>query len=286
VSGQATLDTGAPDTGAIEKKVSGSSFYAGMRVLPKAERAAMYAIYGFCRAVDDIVDEPGGDAAARTAELDAWRRDVDSLYAGAAPGRMAFLAADVRRFGLAREDFQAVIDGMQMDLDQDIRAPDMASLDLYCDRVASAVGRLSVRVFGMDEAPGRDLAHHLGRALQLTNILRDLDEDAAIGRLYLPREALDAAGIAGDEPAAVVADPRIDAACRALARQAHDHYRRADAVLARRPAGRLAAPRLMSAVYASILSKMEAKGWVPPRERARIGKAALLWIVLSRGLMG
>ena len=274
------------DLGAIEQKVSGSSFYAGMRVLPKAERAAMFAIYAFCRAVDDIVDEPVGDLASRTAELDGWRRDVASLYAGGPAGRMAFLAADIRRFGLAEADFQAVIDGMQMDLDQDIRAPSLAMLDLYCDRVASAVGRLSVKVFGMVDGPGTELAHHLGRALQLTNILRDLDEDAGIGRLYVPREFLDQAGIAGDDPAAVIADPRVDAACRPMARLAHEHYAKADAVLARKPAGRLAAPRLMSAVYGAILSKMEAVGWAPPRARAKIGKAALLWIVLSRGLMG
>ncbi len=275
-----------PDVGAIEKKVSGSSFYAGMRVLPKAERAAMFAIYGFCRAVDDIVDEPVGDLASRAAELDGWRGDVERLYAGGPPGRMGFLAEDIRRFGLAKADFQAVIDGMQMDLDRDIRAPDLATLDLYCDRVASAVGRLSVKVFGMEGAPGLELAEHLGRALQLTNILRDLDEDAGIGRLYLPREFLDQAGIAGDDPAAVIADPRIDRACRPMARLAREHYRAADAVLARRPAGRLAAPRLMSAVYAAILGKMEAAGWAPPRARAKLGKTALAWIILSRGLMG
>jgi squalene synthase HpnD len=281
VSEQASVDVAA-----IEQKVSGSSFYAGMRVLPKAERAAMFAIYGFCRAVDDIVDEPVGDLASRTAELDGWRRDVDSLYAGGAPGRMGFLADDIRRFGLAKADFQAVIDGMQMDLDQDIRAPDLATLDLYCDRVASAVGRLSVKVFGMPDGPGVDLAHELGRALQLTNILRDLDEDAGIGRLYLPREFLDAAGITGNDPAAVIADPRVDQACRAVAKLAHEHYRKADAVLAKRPSGRLAAPRLMSAVYGAILTKMEAAGWAPPRARAKIGKGALIWIVLTRGLMG
>jgi presqualene diphosphate synthase len=281
VSEQASFDAVA-----IEQKVSGSSFYAGMRVLPKAERAAMFAIYGFCRAVDDIVDEPNGDRAERAAELDGWRRDVDSLYAGGPPGRMAFLAADIARFGLARPDFQAVVDGMQMDLDQDIRGPSLEMLDLYCDRVASAVGRLSVKVFGMDDEPGALLAHHLGRALQLTNILRDLDEDAGIGRLYLPREHLDAAGLDGGDPAKVIADPRIDSACRPVAALAHDHYRKADAVLAARPAGRLTAPKLMSAVYAQILGKMEQAGWAPPRERAKIGKAALLWIVISRGLMG
>jgi phytoene/squalene synthetase len=131
-----------------------------------------------------------------------------------------------------------------------------------------------------------DLAHNLGRALQLTNILRDLDEDAGIGRLYLPREALDDAGIVGSDPHEVIADPRVDHACRAVAKLARGYYREADAVMARKPAGRLAAPRLMSAVYANILTRMEAAGWAPPRQRAKIGKAALLWIVLSRGLMG
>jgi len=96
---------------------------------------------------------------------------------------------------------------MAMDAEQDIRAPDWATLDLYCDRVASAVGRLSVRIFGLPDEPGVALAHHLGRALQLTNILRDIDEDASIGRLYLPREALAAAGVATDEPLAAAADP-------------------------------------------------------------------------------
>jgi phytoene synthase len=274
------------DVGAIEQKVAGSSFYAGMRVLPKAERAAMFAVYGFCRAVDDIVDEPVGDLVSRAAELDVWRADVDALYAGGPPGRMAFLAEAVSRFDLARSDFQAVIDGMQMDLDEDIRGPSLAKLDLYCDRVASAVGRLSVKVFGMADRPGIALAHDLGRALQLTNILRDLDEDAGIGRLYLPREFLDAAGIAGDDPVRVIADPRVDAACRPVAGLAHQHYRAANQIMAQKPAGRLAAPRLMSAVYGAILSKMEAVGWAPPRARAKIGKIALLWIVLSRGLMG
>jgi phytoene synthase len=281
MSEQATLDTGA-----IEQKVSGSSFYAGMRVLPKAERMAMYAIYAFCREVDDIVDEPVGTVETRRADLNTWRADVDSLYAGGPPGRMAFLAADVRRYGLEQADFIAVIDGMEMDLDQDIRAPSMAELELYCDRVAGAVGRLSVKVFGMQDEPGKALAVPLGRALQLTNILRDLDEDAGIGRLYLPREALVEAGIDSDEPYTVINDPRVDVACKTLAKLAHDYYRQADAVMAKRPAGKLAAPRLMSAVYGNILAKMEAAGWAPPRERAKIGKAALLWIVLSRGLMG
>ncbi|MEO6092011.1 MAG: squalene/phytoene synthase family protein, partial [Novosphingobium sp.] len=228
---------------ALRQQLSGSSFYAGMRVLPRAEREAMYAIYGFCRLVDDIADDGQGARADRAAALDRWRRDLDALYAGRDPGQASLVAEAVRRFALRREDFEAVIDGMAMDVARDIRWPTLAELDLYCDRVASAVGRLSVRVFGMDEAPGIALAHHLGRALQLTNILRDIDEDAAIGRVYLPTEAITGAGIALTEPSLVVADPRIDGTARWVAAIAHRHYHEARALLAGRPRGHLLAPR-------------------------------------------
>jgi len=258
-----------------------------MRLMPRREREAMFAVYGFCRMVDDIADDEGPSPAERRAALAAWRADIAALYAGAPPARAAFLARPVARYGLAREDFLEIIDGMEMDVGEPIRAPSFETLDLYCDRVASAVGRLSVRVFGMDAGPGRDLARHLGRALQLTNILRDLDEDAAMGRLYLPAEALAHAGIAaGGEPASVLADPRIDIACRWLAAIAHDQYRAANAVMDRRPAGRLRTPRLMSAVYGEILRQMERADWRSPRRRVKIGKAALAWLILRRGLAG
>lgn len=260
-------------------QASGSSFYAGMRVLPKAEREAMYAIYGFCRAVDDIADDQGGAREDRAVALDGWRRDLDALYAGGDPGQAVLVAEAVRRFDLDRADFDAVIDGMAMDVARDIRWPAMAELDLYCDRVASAVGRLSVRVFGMPREPGIELAHHLGRALQLTNILRDIDEDAAIGRVYLPAEALSDAGIALTTPEEVAADPRIDRAVRGLVARAHQHYRAADAILAARPAGHLIAPRLMEAVYSKLLRRMEVVGWAPPRRRVKVSKPALLWTV-------
>lgn len=264
---------------ATETQASGSSFYAGMRMLPKAEREAMYAIYGFCRAVDDIADDHLGDRAARAAALDGWRHDLDALYAGGDPGQAALVAEAVRRFALDRADFEAVIDGMAMDVARDIRWPAMEELDLYCDRVASAVGRLSVRVFGMPTQAGIELAYHLGRALQLTNILRDIDEDAAIGRVYLPEEALVEAGIPLTTPEAVAADPRIDTAVRPLVARAQAHYRAADAVLAARPAGHLIAPRLMEAVYSKLLQRMAATGWAPPRTRVRVSKPALLWTV-------
>ena len=269
---------------ALQKRVSGSSFYAGMRVLPKAEREAMYAIYAFCREVDDIADDQGGDRPARTAALDRWRADIDALYAGGDPGQAAYLAEAVCRFGLDRADFHAVIDGMAMDVAEDVRWPSVEMLDLYCDRVASAVGRLSVRVFGMEHADGVALAHHLGRALQLTNILRDIDEDAAIGRVYLPAEALAAAGVPTGTPAQVAADPRLDAAARPLVAEAERHYAAARAILARRPRGYLLAPRLMDAVYAKVLKRMAQAGWAPPRQRVRVSKLALLWTVARLGL--
>ncbi|PZU06227.1 presqualene diphosphate synthase HpnD [Sphingomonas sp.] len=268
----------------LHAQVAGSSFYTGMRVLPRRERHAMYAIYAFCRAVDDIADDQRGARDERTAALDAWRRGIDALYAGGDSGPAAYLADAVRDFRLAREDFHAVIDGMQMDVDADICWPTAAVLDLYCDRVASAVGRLSVRVFGMDEAPGKALSFHLGRALQLTNILRDIDEDAAIGRVYLPREELVAAGIALDSPAGVAARPGIDRVARVLARDAHGHFTKAQAILAGRPRGHLIAPRLMAAAYSQLLARMEAIGWGMPRRRVRVSKLALLWTMLRLSL--
>jgi phytoene synthase len=276
----------APEIAQAEAKARKSSFYAGMRILPPAQRSAMFAIYAFCRAVDDIADEQGIDPVRRRADLDAWRGDIGRLYAGQPAGRAAFLSEAVERFGLRQVDFLAVIDGMQMDVDQDIRAPDLADLEIYCDRVASAVGRLSVKAFGMDDGPGEALARHLGRALQLTNILRDLDEDATIGRLYLAREWLVEAGIESRDPDVVIASPGIDLAARRCAILAHEHYTGADRVLAARPKGRLVAPRLMSAVYAAILRKMEQQGWASPRTRVSLGKTSLLRILLWRGLLG
>jgi presqualene diphosphate synthase len=206
---------------------SGSSFYAAMRILPHEQRQAMFQIYSFCRQVDDIADSDG-PREARLLALQQWRDDVEALYQGHPPPRLRDYAASVREFGLAREDFLAIIDGMEMDVPQDIRAPDLATLDLYCDRVASAVGRLSVRVFGLPKEDGILLAHHLGRALQLTNILRDIDEDAAIGRLYLPREGLWDAGITSTDPLKVAAEPALPKVCAPLVARAREHFEKAD----------------------------------------------------------
>jgi phytoene synthase len=236
--------------------------------------------------VDDIADSGVGTVAERREALDCWRTDLDALYHGNAPRRTAFLVEAVRRYGLRQADFLAVVDGMEMDVVGDGRAPDLRTLDLYCDRVASAVGRLSVKIFGMEDGPGFELAHHLGRALQLTNILRDLDEDASLDRLYLPREFLSDAGLQTRDPMAAISDPAIDVTCRKVAVLAHQHYREADRVMRTRPRGHIKTPRLMSAVYAAILREMEKAGWAPPRHRARLGKARLIRIVLANRLFG
>jgi squalene synthase HpnD len=264
-------------------RASGSSFYAGMRILPRARREAVFEIYGFCRAVDDVADA-GGPRDPRLTELVQWRADVNSLYAGQAPTRLRGLVEPIRRYDLRQEDFLAVIDGVEMDVAGDIRAPDLATLDLYCDRVASAVGRLCVRVFGMQADAGTALAHHLGRALQLTNILRDLDEDAASGRLYLPREALAAAGIGSNEPALVLMNPALGAACAQMSARAWNHFREADAIMERSPRRVTRAPRLMAQAYKQILTKLVERGWSAPRDRIRLSRPRMVWILLRHAL--
>jgi phytoene synthase len=276
--------SGGPDIAALEAKVRKSSFYAAMKTMPPRERAGMFAIYAFCRAVDDIADDQRGDRAARTDSLNAWRKDLANLYSGKNPGQAAFLVQPVKDFDLEIADFLAIVDGMQMDVDADIVAPDHATLDLYCDRVASAVGRLSVKVFGMERQPGIDLSHHLGRALQLTNILRDIDEDAGIGRLYLSRDVLAKAGAPLADPQVVIADPAIDAAAQLIAAEALDHYAAADRVM-RTAKGKLKAPRLMRAAYGRILGRMQQVGWKPPRHRVSLSKGEKIWVLVRYGLM-
>src|SRR5450755_2551409 len=258
---------------------SGSSFYAAMRILPRAQREAMFQIYSFCRQVDDIADSEG-QRPERLAALQQWRDDIEALYQGHPPPRLRDYVASVRSFDLQREDFLAIVDGMEMDVPQDIRAPDLATLDLYCDRVASAVGRLSVRVFGLPEADGILLAHHLGRALQLTNILRDVDEDAGIGRLYLPREALLHAGITDSDPLKVIADPALPKVCAPLVERARTHFGKADEIMGRNRRRAVRAPRIMSKYYRAILELLVTRGFASPRAPVRLNKIARLAIVL------
>src|SRR5882724_8890314 len=278
-----TLETAAANPG-YGTSASGSSFYAAMRILPHAQREAMFQIYSFCRQVDDIADS-NGPREERLAALQQWRDDIDALYRGAPPARLKDYVASVTTFGLRREDFLAIVDGMEMDVPADIRAPDMATLDLYCDRVASAVGRLSVRVFGLPQDDGILLAHHLGRALQLTNILRDIDEDAGLGRLYLPREGLLLAGIISTDPLVVISDRALPKVCAPLAERAKLHFQKADEIMNRNKRRAVRAPRIMSKYYRAILDLLLARGFASPRTPVRVTKMARIAILLRYALI-
>jgi presqualene diphosphate synthase len=275
----AAVDATSPPPSTASHSAAGSSFYMAMRILPRAQRDAMFEIYRFCRLVDDIADS-NGPRSIRIGQLNEWRDEINDLYEGKIGAKVLGLAGPVRSFNIRREDFLAVIDGMEMDARDDIRAPSFATLDLYCDRVASAVGRLSVCIFGIAHDDGIRLSHHLGRALQLTNILRDLDEDAGIGRIYLPREALDSAGIATSDPLTALRSPNLGQACAPLLERARNHFIEADRVMANCPRHAVKAPRIMGEVYRAILESMRVRGWDAPRERVSISRARLLWIIL------
>ncbi len=264
---------------------AGSSFYWAMRLLPKDRRNAMYAVYAFCREVDDIADDISPPEHKKAA-LAAWHAEIDALYDGHPRQFVARALRDpVMHYRLRREDFHAVIDGMEMDAAQDIRAPDLATLDLYCSRVASAVGHLSVHIFGDSSAKAHAVADALGRALQLTNILRDLDEDAQRGRLYLPREILDQHGIRGVGPTEVLRHPALPAACRDLAAIAERHF--ADSALAMAGCSRRAMrpAAVMGAFYRAMLDALLRSEWRDPARRVSLTKAQKLWLVLRHGLL-
>jgi squalene synthase HpnD len=280
------LGAAQADLDAVEAivRAAGTSFYRGMAVLPPDRRHAMYAIYAFCRIVDDIVDEDG-PFAEKVPLLAAWRARIDGLYRGEADDPVTrVLVIATKTFGLRRQDFLDLIDGMQMDAEEVIVAPTLDQLDLYCDRVATSVGRLSVRAFG-DASPAADrVAYALGRALQLTNILRDVAEDAERGRLYLPREYLDAEGVPHDARAAL-AHPALGRICARLATLAHAHFRTARTAMGECDQRAMKPARLMGATYAAILSRLEATGWADPTRRVGLAKWQKLWLVLRYGLV-
>src|SRR5262245_44239034 len=180
---------------ALRAATAGSSFAWAMHFLPVQRRQALRALYAYCREVDEIADGEGSRSLKQTL-LSNWRGEIARLYGGAPRNAVTLgLSKAIHLYGLQCHDFLAIIDGAEMKAQTDIRAPSLAQLDRYCERVAIAVGRLSVRVVGEETPAGERVAAELGRALQLTNILRDLAEDARRHRLYLPRELLHAHGI-------------------------------------------------------------------------------------------
>jgi presqualene diphosphate synthase len=265
-------------------EAAGTSFYWAMRMLPKKRRDGMYAVYAFCREVDDIADD--WPEAERPAGLAMWHDEIEAVYAGRPRQLLAHaLVAPVARFQLRKQDFHDIINGMQMDAGEPIRAPDMSTLDLYCARVAAAVGHLSVHVFGDPSDAAHQVADALGRALQLTNILRDLTEDTERGRLYLPRELLDRHGIRGDDPAVALRHPALPAVCRDLATVALGHFTAAEAAMARSLRRAMRPAAVMGAFYRAMLEALIEADWRDPEARVSLSKGRKLWLVLRHGLI-
>ena len=271
-------------TTAIPKIATGSSFYAAMRILPQERRNAVMAVYAFCRAVDDIADEWRAPRATRLQALQRWGDSIDEIYARGTAPHLDWLSGPIKAYRLARSDFHDVIDGMIMDVENDIRAPTLATLDLYCDCVASAVGRMTSPIFGLPLPIGLDLSHHLGRALQLTNILRDIDEDAPMGRIYLPREMLCAAGFHRTMDPREIADHDLTLACEPLVQLARQHFIAARAIMRQAPRIETRAPLLMADVYEPMLDAMMERGFDAPRAPIKRSKLRMLLAVLGSRL--
>ena len=244
----------------------------------------MHAIYAFCREVDDVADEPGEPAAKRCA-LAAWREEIARLYAGR-PERLTTraLLKPVHRFHLPREEFLAVIDGVEIDTALTVRMPRLDDLLSYCRKVAGAAGMLSIHAIGVPRRPGPQIAEALGNALQLTNILRDIDEDAGRHRLYVPLEVLERHGVAAGSLPTMFVHPGFAGACGELAGLARGYYAEADRLLAEIGWRKMRPAALMMAVYRETLDRLERRGFGRVEGPIRIGRARRLWLALRYGL--
>jgi phytoene synthase len=263
-----------------------TSFYYSFLVLPAGQRRAVFAVWDFCHAVDDAVDErPVEGAPFGRAAVDFWRAELDRCYAGTAPetpqGRR--LQPFITQFDLPRRAFDDVIDGVAMDLDTP-RYQTFEQLLEYCRRVASAVGLICVRIFGCRSEQARDYALHLGVALQLTNIIRDIAEDCARGRVYLPLEDLAAHGCTPEDLAKGALTPPVRAVIEFECRRAREYYRRAIEARPEEDRGRLVAAEIMRAVYFETLNRIERNGYDVFRMRARPPRPVQAWIALRQWL--
>ncbi len=264
---------------------SGTSFYWAMRLLPRYKRDAMYAVYAFCRVVDDIADDPG-EEAEKLRRLADWRVEIERLYAGRPQMPVSFaLIEPIDQFDLRKETFLAVIEGMEIDSSASVRMPSVSALEDYCDRVACAVGRLSNSIFGVDETLGDPVAKSLGQALQLTNILRDLHEDAEIDRLYVPNDMLSAYDIPPANVKLVIRHPRFPEICEELAAVARRRYADAELALAQCDRRTMKPAIMMMQNYRRILNKLVARGWERLDSPVSLSKQQKLWLLLRYALI-
>ena len=267
-----------PDAYCADKAAqSGSSFYYSFRLLPPERRVAINALYAFCREVDDAVDETSDPNVAR-AKLAWWRTEVAAIYAGAPQHPVALaLVPAARRYGLRQADLQTVIDGMQMDLDK-VRYVDFAELETYCDRVAGAVGLMSAEIFGYEDPATRGYARDLGIAFQLTNIIRDVGEDARRGRIYLPQDDLARFGVAPSDVLRATASPAFVELMRFEVDRARGWYGRALAKLPPRDRRAQRAGLAMAAIYRTLLDEIARDGYRVLDRRIALTPLRKLWI--------
>lgn len=261
-------------------KRSGTSFAAGMRILSRERREAMYAIYAFAREVDDVADE-GGTYDERMVGLAAWRDEIARCYESTpqTPVGVALVPA-IRRFDLDRHEFEMLIEGMVMDVEGPLVAPSHDRLMAYCRRVAGAVGLLSMPVFGAGRGDVEDrFAIALANALQLTNILRDVEEDAEMGRVYLPSELLDECGISTRDPHEIAGHEAVQDVARRLGREARGWFGETQALLTHLNWREVRPALLMMGVYERYLRVMEERDFAMG-DPVKLGKAAKLGIAL------
>jgi len=281
---------GAPhdkeDVIALHRRAHGSSFFWAMQLLPVQRREAMYALYAFCREVEDIADGEASRSLKETLLLN-WRSEIARLYAGR-PRHVVSIGLNkaIHLYGLQCDDFLAIIDGVEMDARCEMRAPSLAQLDHYCERVAVALSRLSVRIYGEASPAGERVAAELGRALQLTNILRNLAEDARRHRLYLPRELLQAHGIFATTPSWVLAQPALPHVCRDLAMLAERHYAAAAEAIAACSRSTMRPAAVMLGMHRALLRELLVRGWQHIDEPVRIPGWHTLALVIRHGLTG
>jgi squalene synthase HpnD len=276
----------ADDATAVRPSPVGSSFSWAMHLLPVERRQALRALYAFCRGVDDIADGEASDALKATL-LSNWRTEIAHLYGGRPRNAVTLgLSKAVHLYGLRCHDFLAIIDGAEMKAQTDIRAPSFAQLDHHCERMAVAIGRLSVRIFGEETPAGERVAGELGRALQLTNILRNLAGDAKRHRLYLPRELLHAHGIFATTPSWMLAQPTLPEVCRDLAVLAERHYAAAAEATVACPRSTMRPVAVVLGINRALLHELIARGWQRLDEPVRISFWRRLVLLLRHGLTG
>jgi len=254
-----------------------SNFYYAFMLLPVERRRALYAVYAFCRFVDDIADDDSVREPA--AMLARWREELDSVYAGAATRPISRALADnVYRFNIPRRYFEEVIDGVEMDLTRQ-RYQTFADLELYCRRVASAVGLICIEIFGYGNPATRVYAERLGLAFQLTNIIRDVREDATRGRIYLPLEDLARFEVSQEEILAGVYSTRFRALMEFEAQRARAFYREAQEALASEDRSAMLAAEGMRLIYAALLERIVRSDYRVFDQRLRLSTPRKLYLV-------